>query len=420
MEMKLAMVAFLTISFLCFLISALLLIKRVKALCHSGKRTLFVEFIGIGCLITGLLFIISSLFLIPMQSTNRIIYCRTAIWSFIWLYFSSSLFVYLFLIEKAHIVHCAFFSFEKRSVSKLYKSNIGILSLYMVILIVVILNRNSELQGNICHIGIKEVGAISFLLFDVTYRIYLSSLFFYPMIKFANESTIVMDLTWKNMIGTFISTIFSFLNIFFIYMGGGSQPGHICLFMCTMDVFVNVVIMNWLLTTHRDKNIHEIAALVKLVQQDSVVHVNVTYPPLRPSKLKDSSCGDLSMYCDTSVDELGCGNYPAVSLDFDSPIRFDMKYPRVITISKDALPASHTDDVNDTFSSSKIEDRVSKGLTLNSPVINKKLPFSTEKSQNFVQPPSEQDFLNLFGTESSATCSTPASVLQRAMSRESP
>lgn len=284
--------AFMSLGAVLFLIGLGLLYSRVQSLMRAEKRVLLVENVGIGMLIVCLLFIAFATVMIPLQSFDKELHCDISIWSCILLYTTNKLFLYVYLIEKSHIINCALSKFEKRSESKLYMCNIVSVSLWCVLLVLMILYRKSSVDSDgICHIGLTHVASVSVLVFDTLYRIYLMSLFVWPLWKFANESDVVMAMAKKNLFGAVVSTLCSFFNLLSVVFANGNERGHICLLYCMIDVFVNVVIMNWLLTSHRDKPLQSVSKMLLAMKLDSVVTVthNVTNLKLYKDSVISSS-----------------------------------------------------------------------------------------------------------------------------------
>jgi hypothetical protein len=273
-EMESSLYIIMSLGGIMFVVGLCLLYRRVKSLLRQEKRILLVEYIGIGMLTLSLLFIASAIVMIPLQSFDNELNCDISIWACIFLYTTNKIFLYIYLIEKSHIINCALSKFEKRAESKLYKSNMISLSLWSVVLVLMIMYRKSSVNDDgECHIGLTSVASVSLLVFDTLYRIYLMALFVWPLWRYANESAVVMTMAKKNLFGAVLSLLCSFLNLLSVVFANGHEQGHMCLLYCMLDVFVNVVIMNWLLTSHRDKPLQLVSKILQSMKLDSVTTV---------------------------------------------------------------------------------------------------------------------------------------------------
>ena len=263
-----------------FLIGSFVLLRRIAILKDRGQRLLLSEYLGVEMLIACLLFIAVATVMIYLLYVDKDQYCHATIWICILLYTSNKIFLYLYLIEKAHVVNCALHRFEKRGHSALYLFNMASISLYAVVITLMIVYRKSEVENGECSVGLKDVASSTLLIFDSIYRSYLMTLFIWPLVKNAAISTRIMDMAKKNVFGSIMSLLFSSANIGSILFMHGNQMASMCLFLCMLDVFVDVLIMDWLLTTPRDKPLQEAAHDLEVVKMDSVV--TVTHTLVRP------------------------------------------------------------------------------------------------------------------------------------------
>ena len=263
-----------------FIAGSYLLYRRLKILRMREKRTLLSEYLGVQMLIICLLFIAVATVMIYLLFRNINRYCNVTIWICIVLYTGNKVFLYLYLIEKAHIVNCVFRKFEKRGNSSLYLFNIASVFLYAAVITIMILYRKSDVEDGQCYVGLKDIASSTLLIFDSIYRSYLMSLFMWPLVKHAYVSDVIMDMAKKNVFGSVVSLLFSFANAAYMLVMHGNQMASMCLFLCTVDVFVDVLIMDWLLATPRDKPLQEAAHDLEVVKMDSVVRV--THSLVRP------------------------------------------------------------------------------------------------------------------------------------------
>lgn len=242
-----------TVAFFCM--NCGIIYRRVNSILNSIQKVMFVEYVGIAMLCVCAIYMGVAAMMISFTTAQNVTACSISIFACLFLYAGTKLMLYMFLIEKVHMVNCAFNKFTKRYDSFVYKINIFLLMIpYLGILILMIIYRIALIDddGN-CRIGLHEPSSYPLLIYDTIYRIYLMSLFLYPIYGSLTDSPKIMAMAKKNLFGTMISTLFSFGNILSIILAHGMQHSFTCLFYCVIDVFANVMIMNWLLTTPRDK-----------------------------------------------------------------------------------------------------------------------------------------------------------------------
>mmetsp|Transcript_3166 Transcript_3166/g.4904 ORF Transcript_3166/g.4904 Transcript_3166/m.4904 type:complete len:354 (+) Transcript_3166:99-1160(+) len=212
----------------------------------SGREIGFIEYIGISSIVTSVLYTLTSLIFIVLTQKPKRTACEVSIFLCILLYATSKVQIYLFLLERSHIVNCPKI---KRADSTLYKLNILLLLPYVGVLILMIIYRIGEIDDNgHCLIGLLDESSMTLLVYDTVFSVYMVALFLYPL--FTNPSMKSNSMTkyaQKNLTGAVISTVSSFINILSIYLSHGKLRGHECLFYCVCDVFINVLVMNWLL-----------------------------------------------------------------------------------------------------------------------------------------------------------------------------
>mmetsp|Transcript_9121 Transcript_9121/g.13730 ORF Transcript_9121/g.13730 Transcript_9121/m.13730 type:complete len:356 (-) Transcript_9121:201-1268(-) len=212
----------------------------------SGRRIRFMEYIGMSSIVTSVLYTIIALCLVILTQKPDKVACEVSIFLCIFLYASSKIQIYLFLVEKSHLVQN---NRVRRSDSNLYKLNVMLLLPYIGVLVLMVIYRINKVdsQGH-CVIGLYEESSIPLLIYDTVFSVYMLTLFLYPLLAVPSlKSSSTGKYAKKNLVGATISTVSSFVNIFTIYASHGSLRGHECLFYCLCDVFVNVVVLNWLL-----------------------------------------------------------------------------------------------------------------------------------------------------------------------------
>mmetsp|Transcript_16639 Transcript_16639/g.25042 ORF Transcript_16639/g.25042 Transcript_16639/m.25042 type:complete len:298 (+) Transcript_16639:148-1041(+) len=286
-------ITLLSLGCIMFVFGTIVLARRIHFL--SGSMLRYVDYIGIFALIASLLFIAQAVILIPLQTReNDAEYCQIGVWACIVFYASSKILVYIFLIEKSRIVNEAFKMDTDRYGYSLYFFNLSLMGAFSIIFALMIIYRIGSVDNHgVCRIGLRDPASIPLLIYDTTFSVYLVTLFLIPLLQYSAESPSILRLAQKNLAGASISTVFSFVNLLSIVLNHGKQPGHVCLFSCIVDVFANVMIMNWLLATPKKRRLDEITEIVSTTQDDATVNViievgnrdsSTTPPPPRKKK----------------------------------------------------------------------------------------------------------------------------------------
>ncbi|RCI14264.1 hypothetical protein L249_6176, partial [Ophiocordyceps polyrhachis-furcata BCC 54312] len=94
---------------------------------------------------------------------------------------SSVRFIYLFLVEKAHMMRS---TPQSRFRSRLYLFNsFGMLGLYVVVVVVNFVFRIAKIRDGTCVIGMRGAAMIPLISFDAVVNVYLTGLFLIPLTR---------------------------------------------------------------------------------------------------------------------------------------------------------------------------------------------------------------------------------------------
>ncbi|KAL0940717.1 uncharacterized protein CTRU02_203480 [Colletotrichum truncatum] len=185
-------------------------------------------------------------------------------------YITTKVLIYLFLVEKAHIIRGAT---KPRLKSKLYVFNsFGMLGVYAIIAILNFIFRITRIDDGQCYIGMQKVSMIPLISFDAVVNIYLTILFLIPLkttnskvgpyntnssaglYSFKNfpktpANIRLRTVALRTFIGALCTLTSSIVNLTVLMVLNG-EPGWVCLMCCNSDVLFSAVVVQWV--TSRD------------------------------------------------------------------------------------------------------------------------------------------------------------------------
>ncbi|CAI6098459.1 unnamed protein product [Clonostachys chloroleuca] len=158
--------------------------------------------------------------------------------------------IYLFLVEKAHIIRG---TTKKRLKSKLYLFNsFGIMSVFIIVIVLNFIYRIVRMEQGQCFIGMEGVGIIPLITFDSLANTYLTLLFLIPLRKIykfrkmartqANHH--LQNVALRTFIGALCTLISSVTNLT-VLMALNGEPGWVCLMCCNCDVLFSAAVIHW-------------------------------------------------------------------------------------------------------------------------------------------------------------------------------
>ncbi|KAF2650780.1 hypothetical protein K491DRAFT_608173 [Lophiostoma macrostomum CBS 122681] len=203
--------------------------------------------------------------------------CTAATWICLLLYTAVKLVIYVFIVERVHIVRAPF---VRRSRDWLY-----IISLVVMLISFGAVAINAYLSPIIemdpadgrCHMGIPGKASIPFMTVDIAVNVALTSIFFYllrPVVKLHGVSSLsgvfgsntrrrirdveteirkgtniqraIRTLLWKSLFGSMLIMLPTVANMVQFYIMSGKELALICLTLCTMDVSWDTIVIHWL------------------------------------------------------------------------------------------------------------------------------------------------------------------------------
>ncbi|KPM34057.1 hypothetical protein AK830_g12512 [Neonectria ditissima] len=177
--------------------------------------------------------------------------CHGAILLCLVCYLTTKIFIYMFLVEKAHIIRN---SYKNRLQSKLYCFNsFGMLGLYSVVAILNFIFRIAKIDENgVCIIGMQSISMIPLITFDAIVNVYLTILFLIPLKNLysfknmpktpANER--LKNVAFRTFVGSCCTLISSIVNLT-VLMALNGEPGWVCLMCCNADILFSALVIQW-------------------------------------------------------------------------------------------------------------------------------------------------------------------------------
>jgi hypothetical protein len=224
-----------------------LLVYRFNLFMKRQSKTV-ASIMGISTIATCVLFTGVAAVLIVLTQKGNPIACEAAIVTCVFLYTATKGQLYLFFIERMYIVYRK--PNQSRMDCPVYLINMCLLLPYGVIVVLMVMYRVSYIdQHDTCRIGLENESALPLLVYDTIFSNYAIAVFVWPLCKNRNvvTSSGLITMAKRNAVGSILSTISSFLNIFSIYYQK-RQRAESCFLYCTLDVMVNVLVMNYLIS----------------------------------------------------------------------------------------------------------------------------------------------------------------------------
>ncbi|KAK0740207.1 hypothetical protein B0T18DRAFT_332255, partial [Schizothecium vesticola] len=181
--------------------------------------------------------------------------CASAILLCLVCYVTTKL-IYMFLVEKSHIIRST--SKKPRLRSKLYLFNsFGMIGVYCGVVVLNFIYRFTRVENGQCIIGMKKVAMIPLITFDLLVNIYLTILFLIPLsslYSFRNMQQTkgnrrLRTVAARTFIGSICTLISSIVNLS-VLMALDGEPGWVCLMCCNSDILFSAVVIQWV--TSRD------------------------------------------------------------------------------------------------------------------------------------------------------------------------
>ncbi|KAJ8092005.1 hypothetical protein PM082_024241 [Marasmius tenuissimus] len=172
--------------------------------------------------------------------------CTSAIAICIVFYASSKVLIYLFLIEKVHLVWSPTSQVGSRLRSPVYLVCLATMSGYLAVIILMILGAVHfwREDGN-CVIGLKPFSSIPLLAYDLYITIFLNGLFLWPLFRSKIANPRIRVVAIRTLVASLAALLTSSVNIGILTVQHGHQLGWVCLGSCGTDVVINALAVFW-------------------------------------------------------------------------------------------------------------------------------------------------------------------------------
>ncbi|KAG7046685.1 hypothetical protein JMJ77_0014910 [Colletotrichum scovillei] len=177
----------------------------------------------------------------------------------------STKFIYLFMVDRAHIIRQ---TRKRRLKSKLYLFNsFGMLGVFVLVVIMNFIFRITHFENGICIIGMEQPVLLPLISFDAAVNVYLTILFLLPLLSLHSVKYNFWKpwtLDWRNrriprappnvrlrklVIRTFIGsccTLVSSVTNLSVLMALNGEVAWLCLLCCNTDIFFSALVINWI------------------------------------------------------------------------------------------------------------------------------------------------------------------------------
>ncbi|KAF8926983.1 hypothetical protein BGZ58_010728, partial [Dissophora ornata] len=191
-----------------------------------------------------------------VQTNNyNIISCQFSSLLCIFLYASSKIFIYLFLIERVHIVTALGVT---RWNCLMFKFNMALLLPYIGIATLAVIYRTVEVTDNgMCRMRLLKESSVPLIAYDTVISSWLTALFVRSLVSSTSmlrgpTSSKLREVARRALIGSVLALVLSSANIstFLIFQ---NERGLFCLALCTLDVTLNAIAIHWV-TSCGDSN----------------------------------------------------------------------------------------------------------------------------------------------------------------------
>ncbi|KAF5020841.1 hypothetical protein F66182_7124 [Fusarium sp. NRRL 66182] len=236
-------------------ILSIFLFQRITAV-RSWSRLPFVAWLVLIIYIDSFFFVIATAILQQVFGVNTSFnVCHGAILLCLICYVTTKILIYVFLVEKAHVIRS---STTRRRNSSLYLFNmITLLGGYSVVVILNFIYRIARIVNGECFIGMKSISMIPLIAFDAVVNVYLTILFLIPLknlYSFKNlpkthANSRLRNVAFRTFVGACCTLTSSIVNLTVLMVLDG-EPGWVCLMCCNSDVLFSAIVVQWV--TSRD------------------------------------------------------------------------------------------------------------------------------------------------------------------------
>ncbi|KAI3536575.1 hypothetical protein CSPX01_10659 [Colletotrichum filicis] len=218
---------------------------------RNWRRIPFVVWLVLAVYIDSYLFVfVTAVLQFALGVNKNVQICDGAILLCLVCYLSTKVLIYLFLVEKAHIIRGAT---KPRLQSKLYLFNsFGMLGVYAVIAILNFIFRITRIDDGQCYIGMQKVSMIPLISFDAVVNVYLTILFLIPLKSLYSfkhfpktpANIRLRSVALRTFVGALCTLTSSIVNLTVLMVLNG-EPGWVCLMCCNSDILFSAIVVQW-------------------------------------------------------------------------------------------------------------------------------------------------------------------------------
>ncbi|CAE6465248.1 unnamed protein product [Rhizoctonia solani] len=169
--------------------------------------------------------------------------CSAGIFLCIWLYASSKVLVYVFLIEKVRVVWDVVA--QPRLTSPVYLVCLLVVAPFCGVPILMVVGRIAFFREDMtCIIGLKPFSSLTLLIYDLCMNIFLNSMFLWPLLRSKLINPRLRAVARRTLVAAAAALATSIINIA-ILTAMKHQLGWVCLGSCGTDVTLNAMVIFW-------------------------------------------------------------------------------------------------------------------------------------------------------------------------------
>ncbi|KAL0569002.1 hypothetical protein V5O48_012971 [Marasmius crinis-equi] len=157
-------------------------------------------------------------------------------------YGSTKVIIYVFLVERVHLVWSPTASTSGRLQSKVWLLCMGLNIGYVIILVLMFIGiiHYWDDKGR-CVIGLEPFADYALIGFDLAITVILTILFLYPLLNSSLNNPKIKAVALRTVVASVIALITSSFNIAFLAIQHGREFGFVCFGTCGIDVTINAL-----------------------------------------------------------------------------------------------------------------------------------------------------------------------------------
>ncbi|KZW02625.1 hypothetical protein EXIGLDRAFT_829153 [Exidia glandulosa HHB12029] len=196
--------------------------------------------------------------------SENFVACDLAIYSCIFAYGVSKIFVYFFLIEKVHIVWRTGAANVSRLKSPVYRFCLAVMIPYIGVFVIMIVGKVAfQRDDGICVIGLRPYASLPLISYDLFINVFLTGMFLWPIFHSRFSNPRLKAVARRTLIAAVTGLTTSCVNMGILTIKHGEELGWVCLASCGTDVVVNAVVIYWVTGGSSQSNAPTVMTLEK-------------------------------------------------------------------------------------------------------------------------------------------------------------